>query len=172
MVPAISNTWIGVVGALGGVALTGLIALVTAVLNHRWQAETQRQERQSEGRAALAGLRRAAYTRYLTASKEAVAYAVTRPKDLTASAEERLRRLRLEDPRPIAESDAAELEARLVAGDRVTKAIDVYDAQLAATIAAVTASIDDEIGFGPLSDDQRALVEAMRTEVHELQEPG
>ena len=55
------------VGALGGVFLTSLVALATAILNHRWQ--TQRAERQLlwEHARQLRQERRETYAQYWTA---------------------------------------------------------------------------------------------------------
>jgi hypothetical protein len=64
---ATTTAWFTLAGALGGVLLTSAVALVTAVLNHRWQTQTaQRQLRQEHDRQ-LRQERRESYARYLSA---------------------------------------------------------------------------------------------------------
>jgi hypothetical protein len=60
-----TSPWIGVAGALGGVALTGIIGLFTAVLNHRWTASSAREARRDQARVNRADVRRVAYANYL-----------------------------------------------------------------------------------------------------------
>src|SRR5437016_2990531 len=79
MVTAISTAWVGVIGALGGVIVTGLIGLVTAVLNHRWQRASAHEERSHTAREAQAALRREAYVRYLAATDALEGFVITRP---------------------------------------------------------------------------------------------
>jgi hypothetical protein len=62
------SAWFALGGVLGGVALTGLISLVNALLNHRWSEETRLQtDRQQETRAII-DRRREACHNYLVAA--------------------------------------------------------------------------------------------------------
>lgn len=49
-----SSAWFALVGALGGIVLTGGFTLITAILNHRW---TSKAERAQEIRSLKDGLR-------------------------------------------------------------------------------------------------------------------
>ena len=59
--------WFTLVGALGGVFLTGTIGLVTAVLNHRWQAQATGQQSLDEFQKQLRQERRETYAAYWSA---------------------------------------------------------------------------------------------------------
>jgi hypothetical protein len=56
--------WFTLAGALGGVLLTSVVALVTAFLNHRWQSQTTGQQRLEEHIKQLRQERREAYAHY------------------------------------------------------------------------------------------------------------
>jgi hypothetical protein len=59
-----SAAWFTLAGALGGVTVTGIIALITAILNHRWQAESKKQELSTERFNQLRAERRQIYVSY------------------------------------------------------------------------------------------------------------
>ena len=63
-----ASAWFALGGVLGGVALTGTISLVNAVLSHRWNEQTRIQtDRQQETRAVI-DRRREACHNYLVAA--------------------------------------------------------------------------------------------------------
>jgi hypothetical protein len=62
-----SAAWFTLVGALGGVLLTSAVALATAVLNHRWQAQRAERELREEHVRQLRQERRETYLRYWSA---------------------------------------------------------------------------------------------------------
>jgi hypothetical protein len=57
--------WFTLVGALGGVLLTGLFALATAIVNHRWQEETVRRQANEERHRQYRQERKEAYAEYM-----------------------------------------------------------------------------------------------------------
>jgi hypothetical protein len=59
--------WFALAGALGGVLLTSSVALITAVLNHKWQKEGRKDEFRKEQIRLLRQERNAAYSNYLVA---------------------------------------------------------------------------------------------------------
>ena len=62
-----SVAWFTLAGTLGGVIVTGIIALITAILNHRWQAESRKQELSAERFNQLRTERRQIYVSYFSA---------------------------------------------------------------------------------------------------------
>jgi hypothetical protein len=62
-----SSAWFALIGALGGVLLTSIAAICTAVLNHKWQAEGKEEDFAREQRKLLRQERREVYGRYLSA---------------------------------------------------------------------------------------------------------
>ncbi|WP_420077026.1 hypothetical protein ACOAKG_29255 [Streptomyces sp. JL3001] len=56
--------WFTLAGALGGVLVTSAVALTTAVLNHRWQAQTTQRQIQHERDKQLRQERRETYAKY------------------------------------------------------------------------------------------------------------
>ena len=62
------SDWTGVVGALGGVAITSVVALLTAKLSHTWQREARNDDRQQ----ARADLRRTSYVSFLTQTQKVI----------------------------------------------------------------------------------------------------
>ena len=63
--PASSTiAWFTLAGALGGVLITGGVGLVTAMLNHRWQARGAEQQRLLQHGAQVRQDRREAYVSY------------------------------------------------------------------------------------------------------------
>jgi hypothetical protein len=59
--------WFTLAGALGGVLLTSAVALTTAVLNHRWQAQAADDQGRKERDRQLRQDRRETYARYWSA---------------------------------------------------------------------------------------------------------
>jgi hypothetical protein len=117
---AISEAWIGLLGALGGVVLTGAIGLLTARMNHRWEREKQADElllKRSE-------LRRDAYSRFLTSAQSLIdnvdTWLITDPSLPDTELVLIWYRTHAE---LVAEHQSASHHARFVAGDAVDKAI-------------------------------------------------
>ena len=65
-----STAWFTLAGALGGVLIAGLITLITAILSHRWQAESREQELSMERFNELRTERRQIYVSYFTAETD------------------------------------------------------------------------------------------------------
>ena len=66
---SIDPVWAGTIGALGGVAVTGVFSLVTAKVTHSWQRTDQKETRKHERRTAIVELRRTSYAQYLVAAQ-------------------------------------------------------------------------------------------------------
>jgi hypothetical protein len=117
---AISEAWIGLLGALGGVVLTGAIGLLTAHMNHRWERENQRGElllKRSE-------LRRDAYSRFLTSAQNLVDNVDTwQIADPSVPDTELVLAWYRSHAELVAEHQSASHHARFVAGDAVDTAI-------------------------------------------------
>lgn len=60
-----SSAWFALGGALGGVALTGVIGLVTAMLNHRWNSQDRAQTQRENEVRTIREQRREACHSYL-----------------------------------------------------------------------------------------------------------
>jgi len=64
------TAWFTLAGALGGVLLTSIVALTTAILNHRWQRQNTENLAHEQRATALRQDRRDVYVRYLTAESQ------------------------------------------------------------------------------------------------------
>ncbi len=172
---SLSQAWAGVVGALGGVAITGLIALVTAVVNHRWTAEATREARAHEVRANRGEVRRTAYARLLAATdnmRDALlatsenlreARASGAPSDAAAAEQETPYAWYHTNPEVLREYQTADGEARIVAGDDVFHAIDFHGAELQAYLSALFET-PESADITNTAAAQEAMVQAMRQE--------
>ena len=60
-----ASAWFALAGALGGVALTGVIGLMTAALNHKWGEQTRVQASHEEQVRTIRDQRREACHKYL-----------------------------------------------------------------------------------------------------------
>jgi acetylglutamate synthase len=161
---ALSQAWIGVVGALGGVAITGIIALITARLNHAWTAESTREARAHDMQSQRGEVRRVAYARLLAASENIKDAAESVTLSPSATDEEKTASAWYQaHPEALQEMQTADGEARIVAGDEV---FDAIDAHVTALDKYLNALFSD-----PEASDNRdvratldVLVQAMRRE--------
>jgi hypothetical protein len=170
MLAAMADTqWIGLIGALGGVVVSGVVGLTTATLTHRWQRAGSREDRSHQARETIAALRREAYARYLTTMEAAASFILTRPPQPDTPLADRLRSIREEDPKIFDDMDAAETNAQLLAGDRVLAALEVFDADWWQA-ASHCLEADDALRVGLESPfpSPKTLVAAMRDEQTEL----
>jgi hypothetical protein len=162
---AVSTAWIGVIGALGGVVVTGLIGLVTALLNHRWQEANRRavrRERVSEGRAEL---RRGAYVRFLVAAQAMGDFLLTTRPDPGVDVVEAWRSLRVTQPEKFEEFDASERAVRILAGREVVEALDAYRSWFDdETIVAINSENPVAEAFNGWEEAEGKLIDALRHE--------
>jgi hypothetical protein len=164
---AIATQWVGVVGALGGVIVTGLIALATAGLSHRWERAAARDERTLGAREARATLIRDAYTRWVVAVnaiKMATAtYLVTHAgSDVVTAYKAVLDANRQE----VASLETAEAELSIVSSEHVRKLVSNASASLGTLVEADATSA---VARNAASDSaQEALTDAIRQELAEL----
>jgi hypothetical protein len=125
-----SSAWIGVIGALGGVAITALVGLVTAILNHRWSLRASYEDRETDLRLKRAELRRTAYARFLSAHdhlRDALeADAETQSSD--AQPNWSFDSWFAKEPELLRELQIADNEALLVAGSAVVSSLQAYSA--------------------------------------------
>jgi hypothetical protein len=159
-----NSAWIGLVGALGGVALTGIIGLVTAVLNNRWQERAAARARTHSAVEQWDSLRRDAYVRYLVAAQR-VGELIDGADRLPSEGEtvfQYMRSLGSGSLEATNAYDEALRHARLVAGDDVYEAIRRYDDWL--TGAALRRLDGDQSSFGTWDTVEEPLVSAMRAE--------
>ncbi|MBE1586735.1 hypothetical protein ACFPOI_51245 [Nonomuraea angiospora] len=83
------NGWFALAGALGGVAIGGVIGLVTAVLNQKWQARAAEQNSHIEQERQLRQERRETYADYWRAWNSLIRV-LERSTDRTAEAVDRI----------------------------------------------------------------------------------
>lgn len=165
-----SEAWIGVIGALGGVVVTGLIGLATAVLNHRWTRVSAQDARRYELRDKRAELRREAYTRYLRAVTVVVEEVATwEPPDRSLSVMELLDMFRRAKPECVIEYDASQYQARLLASEPVLRAIDTYHDWFTGRVPSLGAHAwqqppAEEPNWAESSAQEAVLMDVMRAE--------
>lgn len=151
------------IGALGGVGLTGLIAFGTATLTHRWDKEKSQRTRESEVIERRGALRRETYANYLAtaASFEGSLQSVL-PPDASLSEAERERQLgeRVEETA----YHASFLAAQLVAGWSVSSALHEYDDWVSEQLNKVFEGAQSS-AFVDGGDRERVLIAAMRLEL-------
>jgi hypothetical protein len=164
----VDPAWIGVIGALGGVLVTGLIGLVTAVLNHRWQRDARGEERTDHVSETRAGLRRDAYTRFLVSTDALTDFLITQPirEDDGADFAERLRTLRQSSKQEFDEFDGSYVQVKLLCGPEVEAALTTfhnwYIQQCATAIRESDAMNSDALNG--MERKREPLIEAMKAE--------
>lgn len=160
---AVSSAWVGVIGALGGVAITGLIGLATAILNHGWTVRSSYDERATDVRLKRADLRRAAYARYVSAYdnvRDAVEAIGLLPEEERRDFD--LHSWYQEHPELLRQMQSAEAEARILAGDAVLAKLDLFVETGVAYLGGLP--VDFSLSDEPVSEAKKALLLAMRTE--------
>ena len=164
------------VWVLAGVIASGAVTITTERLRHRWLRDARREQQFRRSGQALAEARREAYARYLVAQHviEALLKEVPRSaqETLTAALQEHYASRRSSPDGPLwIESGAAEMHARLLAGDRVFGAIDDFEEWIRTVLSA--ALMGEHEGQHRMSspewdlawEQQRhILIEAMRHE--------
>jgi hypothetical protein len=161
----IGPEWVGVIGALGGVLVTGIVGIATAILNHRLQRASNREDRAHQAQEANLTLRREAYAHYLTALEAIDNFLVTRPPRSTSDWKEQLRTTHKENPAVFDAYYAALAGAQLVAGDRVAHALDRYKGEWDKTLASILTSSDPlEVEVDTETEVKEEMLTAMRAE--------
>lgn len=156
-----SSDWQVLIGALGGVTVTGVLGLATAKLTHGWQ----RQVRVEARREARAELRRSAYVAYLVQAQklgdETTAWASTTGKTLPADVliEGYVRDLGSSTH----ENDACQRRALLAAGPDVRVALEEYRSWFQQALGEVLQGSGS--GLRGWEEKERPLMDAMRTEL-------
>ena len=164
------SAWVGLAGALGGVALTGLIGLVTAGLNRRWGQKDQVTQRKYDRDQATSAVRRDAYVRYLASVQSAVETLTNAAWDPELESEEQLSALRRANPDPFDETDAAKRQAELVASEPVVRAIREYD-DWVVLHAVMKVAGRDKTALKTWPEVEYTLIDTMRADIAEAQEP-
>jgi hypothetical protein len=173
---AISSAWIGVVGALGGVAITSVIGLVTAWLSRRWTSDDRKRDQD----AARTAARRTAYARYLSAA-EALYNSMAgylydpdwlsrfpRPHGDDEMALVRLAvALRNAEPTRWDEFNTASYEAKLVAASAVLSAIDAFEERQYVMFNAMMVSEKPDADAVDFAGPVKVLINVMRIETSE-----
>jgi hypothetical protein len=160
---AIDAAAAGLVGALGGVIVTTLAGIATAVLNQRWRREdrqTERTDRRGEERAAL---RRTAYARYLTAMDVVIDAVGIQDQVTEENLAARFKEM-VETMPEWREMMVAQNEASVVAGDDVLAAIDDYEEFFGKESVKSLTSGSSFMHFDEKSSYHRRLLDAMRAE--------
>jgi len=169
----VDPAWIGVIGALGGVAITGVIGLLTALLNHGWQEDTRESERLDRIDDSQATLRRDAYTRYLVASDRLTDFLLTQPSqpgpvDLADKAMilARLKAARLGGDEHFVEYNSALLQASILAGETVASLLREFEQWMTLQIATSVMQGDalDSPAFNGFDAKRVTLITEMRAE--------
>lgn len=161
------------VWVLAGVVASGTVTIATERLRHRWQQEVRRDDQDRIRTQALADARRSAYARYLVVQHEVETLFRALPpseRDSVAQALDEHYRSRRSSPDLSVwlESAAAEMHARLLAGERVLRAIDDFEEfirnALAARLMRQHSDLAPEEWDSPWEEQRRILIEAMRDE--------
>jgi hypothetical protein len=168
-----SSAWIGLIGALGGVALTGIVGVGSAALTHRWNAEARREDREHERAVADADRRRDAYLRYATSASLFLDAWGRALDDEALMAEcatvDPLRRIAILRDRITDASqgyDTARDYAELLARDSVREAIEAFNTWLTEEMTAlILAPSGTAPRFVGLSERNTELMTAMRTDL-------
>ncbi len=164
-VMAVSTAWIGVIGALGGVIVTGVIGLVTALLNHRWQESERRQSRSERLSETRAELRRDAYVRFLVAAQTMGDHLLIQTPESGGDPFEAMRSMRAAEPKIFDEFDASERAMRLLGGERVIEELDRYREWFDnASRTAILSKNPLLEAFNGWPEAEGKLIEAMRRE--------
>jgi hypothetical protein len=170
---ALDPAWAGVIGALGGVLLTSLVAIATALLNHSWETDDRRiarSERLAEERVAA---RRTAYASYIAASDTLIdalmfSHEAAPPElaveDFTIA---RLRGMRAGADEVMDRFISAEAESRLLAGEDVLAAIESHSEWVNKQGAKAVSAPDPAKSKAFHGKDKvlRTLQDAMRSEL-------
>jgi hypothetical protein len=170
---AISEAWIGLLGALGGVVLTGAIGLLTAQMTHRWERDKQAAElllKRSE-------LRRDAYSRLLASAQSLVDNVdLWKIADPSVPDTELVLIWYRTHADLVAEHQSASHHARFVASDSVDQAIGEWEDFFATYLLNAAGSYTEgykrehgfpDVDFHPFVDSARPiddLLQAMRQE--------
>ncbi|WP_275002383.1 hypothetical protein [Promicromonospora iranensis] len=142
-------------------AITSVVALVTARLSHTWQREARHDDR----RQARADLRRTSYVDFLTQTQkvidDATAWMESTGADLQPT--ERLAAFASDLGACTHERDSRERNMKLVAGPEVRAAMEDYDAWFRRALKETI--LQQRPGFKDSDDHERALIEVMINEL-------
>jgi hypothetical protein len=173
---AIDPIWAGTIGALGGVALSGVFGLLTAKVSHGWQRQEQEDSRRHTRRAAVVEFRREAYVGVLVAWQRLQSTAVQwceSPKGaelIRRESDDRIRQY-FADLRPELDAyGAAWRRATLLSGMEVEKILTSFDELGGDYIADLVAGADAESSFQRIDDMRIRLTQAMKSELNDLDE--
>lgn len=173
------TAWQGVIGALGGVAITGTIGLVTAKLTHGWQREEEQAVRR-ETRIDIRGeRRRQVYADVITSSSKIVdavfigkAQLADQLEGRTPEAKEALALLVANSSIQVAcaENDASVAKARLLASHEVDEALTKHRDWLAQQVNAYL--IGDEQALADHEQSVFRLLTVIRREAQGMFDEG
>ena len=158
--------WVGVVGALGGVVITGAIGLVTAVLTRGWQRQDHEAAMIEARRESRAELRRSAYAEYLVATNRFTDH-IRSWMLTTGRTIEPDRRLvaYAESPSEFAASyDLAETHARLLASPALDAALADFGTWVVDQTRVCFKDLDPD-AFNEHEEREKVLVDVMRQEL-------
>jgi hypothetical protein len=158
------SAWVGVAGALGGVALTGAVGLGTATLAQRWDKASRRLNREQESIDQRDSLRRESYVSYLGKAAGLQSGLLSLAIDKTLPAAERERQTWELVGAQLIEYQASLRTAKLVAGDAVVEALGSYDEWVGEQAGKVIQG-DQASAFADGSDQERTVLDAMRREL-------
>ena len=159
-----NNVWIGAVSALCGVLITAAFGLLATQMAQRWQFRDKERER----KLSLHAERREVYARYLVSAQ----HVFTATVELFAASQHKLgdkARFNVQPPvelrNVIEHNQGCRVEVLLLAGERVRRAVSVYDERLRIFWQ------EKAVGIGTSAEDDdeeatyHALIDAMRDEV-------
>lgn len=168
----LNTAWIGLIGALGGVAIGGVIGIANAAYGNRLEEATHLRDRADRLRDSRATLRRTAYTRFLVAAHAVADHFLAQPPAVSGATkdpreiEKRLRDLTSSGKALFAEYDTAKVEVELLAGEIVTPAFDGFIAwmrnQLVESVRVADAL--EARTFANLDSVRQPLVDAIKKE--------
>jgi hypothetical protein len=166
---AIDAAWASLIGALGGVFLTSVFALITAILTRRWRESSRLEEWSHRVYREDVTLRRDAYVQLLSGLKklgndvntrkpwderEAQHFQTLGREEKIRYAENRVSAWRDEAPEIWDEADFALQQAKLVAGEDLFRTLEAHEDVL-----------DQQLGVAAASRDPQKFGEAVSKEL-------
>jgi hypothetical protein len=165
-ITGVAGWWV-VVGTLGGVLVTAVAGLVTAMLTHRWQQERLRLEQRFVSERELRTARREIYARYLLTAQRLFDTANGLYRQHSAAPVE-VSDVVARPPAglsvPLADNEAARVEAMLLATGPVIEALEAYDRALW-DLWPRMASGTDRVGQPESTRLYHRVVQAMHGEI-------
>jgi hypothetical protein len=155
---AASTAWFALAGALGGVAISGVVALITAFLTHRWRTAEVATEESRRIKSEMFQQRKQVYASYI-ANHNLIWYHLNLLNGDVSRNGPRSDPQELSEA--IAKSEGLRAEILLLASKPVVDAVNTYDDELAEARRRARRGE----GLPHVYSAYRSMLDAMRTEM-------